>query len=342
MDFTFSDDQLLFRDAVRDLFAKECPPEAVRSAWESADGRVAGLWAKLAEMGVVGLTAPESAGGMGMNELDLVLLLEEAGRVALPEPLVAHTAVGLATLADVAPDHPLLASGAAGETVLAVGIPPSGITKMVLGAEAADGIIVRSGSELHLLEVESPNEAASFELSAATSMDESRRMSSISWTPSADTLLTDDPAMVDRAFARGALATSAMCVGLAQQLLDMTVEYVKEREQFGKPVGVNQAVKHHCSNMGLAIEFARPLVYQAAWALSTDADGAVRDVSGAKVLASDAADLAARLSLQCHGAIGYTVEYDLQLWLKRAWALSAEWGSASLHRQSVARSLAAS
>ncbi len=332
MDFTFTDDQLLFRDAVRDLFANECPPEAVRSAWESADGRVPGLWAKLAEMGVVGLTAPESSGGLGMNELDLVLLLEEAGRVALPEPLVAHTAVGLATLADVSPDHPLLASGAAGETVLSAGIPSSGTTSMVLGAEAADGVIVRSVDELHLLQ------AGEFELSAVSSMDESRRMSSMAWTQSPVTLLSDDPAMVDRAFARGALATAAMCVGLAQQMLDMTVEYVKEREQFGKPVGVNQAVKHHCSNMGLAIEFARPLVYQAAWSMSAASDQAVRDVSAAKVLASDAADLCARLSLQCHGAIGYTVEYDLQLWLKRAWALSAEWGSAALHRQWVARS----
>jgi len=128
-------------------------------------------------------------------------------------------------------------------------------------------------------------------------------------------------------------------VGLGQQMLDMTVAYVSEREQFGKPVGVNQAVKHHCSNMGLALEFARPLVYQAAWAMATDSPSAARDVSAAKVLASDAADLAARLSLQCHGAIGYTVEYDLQLWLKRAWALSAAWGSAATHRRLVAESL---
>ena len=329
MDFSFTDDQLLFRDAVRDLLSNECSPEAVRAAWESDDGRVAGLWNRLAEMGVVGLTAPEASGGMGMNDLDLVLILEEAGRVALPEPLVDHTAVALATIAEVAPDHPLLASAATGESVIAVGL---GEWRHVLGAANADALLLQSGDELHVV-----SDPAS--VTALSSIDESRRLASVEWTPSADTLVSSDPAVAQRAFDRGALGSAAMCVGIAQQLLDMTVEYVAEREQFGKPVGVNQAVKHHCSNMGLAIEFARPLVYQAAWSLSEGSADASRDVSAAKVLASDAADTAARLALQCHGAIGYTVEYDLQLWLKRAWALSASWGSASQHRRQVSAAL---
>ncbi len=329
MDFSFTDDQLLFRDAVRDLLSNECPPDAVRAAWESDDGRVAGLWTRLAEMGVVGLTAPEASGGLGMNDLDLVLLLEEAGRVALPEPLVDHTAVALATIAEVAPDHELVAAAAAGEAVIAVGL---GEWRHVLGAASADALLLQSGDELHVV-----TEPSS--VSALSSIDESRRLASVEWSPSADTLISSDPADAQRAFDRGALGSAAMCVGIAQQLLDMTVEYVAEREQFGKPVGVNQAVKHHCSNMGLAIEFARPLVYQAAWSLAAGTPDASRDVSAAKALASDAADTAARLALQCHGAIGYTVEYDLQLWLKRAWALSASWGSASHHRRAVAAAL---
>ncbi len=333
MDFTFSDDQLLFRDAVRDLLANECSPDAVRTAWESPDGRVPGLWAKLAEMGVVGLTAPESAGGLGMSQLDLVLLHEEAGKVALPEPLGDHTAVALATLADIAPDHELVAQAAAGEATIAVGF---GDLSAVLGASAADALLLQSGDALHLID---PGDA---QIEPFTSVDESRRMASVSFSPSDSTRISDDADVVSRAYDCGVLAAAATCIGLAQQMLDMTVEYVAEREQFGKPVGVNQAVKHHCSNMGLAIEFARPLVYQAAWSLSTDSVGRgeqSRDVSAAKVLASDAADLAARLSLQCHGAIGYTVEYDLQLWLKRAWALSAAWGSAAFHRTRVADAL---
>ena len=98
MDFSFSDDQIMFQEAVRDLLANECPPEVVRAAWENDTGRSDGLWGALAEMGVVGMTAPESAGGLGMDETDLVLLLEEAGRAALPE--LEHTAVGIPTLAE--------------------------------------------------------------------------------------------------------------------------------------------------------------------------------------------------------------------------------------------------
>ena len=110
-------------------------------------------------------------------------------------------------------------------------------------------------------------------------------------------------------------------------------------DQFGSPVGVNQAVKHHLADVGKAIEFARPMVYRAGWSLSAGAPDAVEATSMAKALASDAVDLACRSSLQCHGAIAYTVEYDLQLWLKRGWAMAAAWGTAAYHRDMVARAL---
>ena len=142
---------------------------------------------------------------------------------------------------------------------------------------------------------------------------------------------------------------------LVQRLLDLTVEYVSEREQFGRPVGANQAVKHHCSNVAIALEFARPLVHVAAWTLATGRlpEGTVPPApdprsaplaasvaaSMAKAAVSDALDLACRSALQCHGAIGYTIEYDLQLWLKRGWALSASWGDARYHRRRIAAGL---
>jgi len=116
----------------------------------------------------------------------------------------------------------------------------------------------------------------------------------------------------------------------------MTVEYVKERHQFGVPVGSFQAVKHHLANVALRLEFARPVVMGAAWSLSVDAPPASRDASMAKALASDAARFAARIALQCHGAIGYTREHDLHLYLSRVWALAAAWGDAASHRRRVA------
>ncbi len=154
-----------------------------------------------------------------------------------------------------------------------------------------------------------------------------------------------DPATVDLAWHRGVLGASAELVGLARRMLDLTTAYVSERRQFGVPVGSFQAVKHHLADVALAVEFAAPVVASAAAMLAVSGragrlpDPVRAEVSAAKVLASDAARLAARHAIQCHGAIGYTTEYDLHLFAKRAWALAASWGSADDHRQAIAAAL---
>ena len=133
-------------------------------------------------------------------------------------------------------------------------------------------------------------------------------------------------AAVELALDRGALGTAAFLVGLGQAMLDLTVGYVVERKQFGVAVGSFQAVKHHLADAALALEFARPAVHRAAWSVAHDAPTRARDVSMAKAMASDAAELVGRKALQCHGAIGYTVEADLHLFLKRTWALARSLG----------------
>ena len=138
---------------------------------------------------------------------------------------------------------------------------------------------------------------------------------------------------------RGALGTAAFLVGLGQAMLDLTVGYVKERQQFGVPIGSFQAVKHHLADAALALEFARPAVLRAAWSVAHAAPTRARDVSMAKAMASDAAELVGRKALQCHGAIGYTVEADLHLHLKRAWALARAWGDTAFHTDRVAAAL---
>ena len=208
-----------------------------------------------------------------------------------------------------------------------------GLSGYVLGANLADLLVLRNGSELHAVQ------ASTVPLTRHESVDETRRLYSVEWTPSSDSLITRDPAVVSLVESRAAVAAAAQCVGIAQQLLDLTVEYVQERKQFGKPVGVNQAVKHHLANTGKAVEFARPMVHRSAWALSNNSDDAATAAAMAKMLASKAVDLACRTSLQCHGAIAYTVEYDLQLWMKRGWALAAAWGDLTTHRNAVATSL---
>jgi alkylation response protein AidB-like acyl-CoA dehydrogenase len=131
------------------------------------------------------------------------------------------------------------------------------------------------------------------------------------------------------------LGAAAQRVGLARRMIDMTVEYSGQRYQFGAPIGSFQAVKHHLADARIALEFARPLVYRGAWALSHDDPLASMHASMAKATASDAAMLASRKALQCHGAMGYSYEYDLHLFAKRAWALAADWGDATWHRSRV-------
>ncbi len=333
MDFGFSDDQELFRSTVRQLLADRCPPSVVRDAWTDPSGAASPVWGPLAEMGVVGLLAPESAGGLGMDEVDLVLLLEETGRAAVPDPLVEHTAVAIPTLRDLGGPDDLLAAAARGERFVGVGL--AGATH-VLAAERADALILQHRDELHLVTSDR------FEATPVASVDRSRRLAAVEWEPGRDSrLAAGEPAarVAGAALDRGAVGSAAQLVGLARAMIEATVAYVTEREQFGRPVGSYQAVKHHLANALLAVEFAAPLVYAAAWAVANDADDRSLDVSIAKSTASDAATTAARCALQCHGAIGYTVEHDLHMWMKRAWALAAAWGHAQWHRERVSHRL---
>jgi alkylation response protein AidB-like acyl-CoA dehydrogenase len=342
--FAFSDDQLLFRDTVRAFLAKECPPEAVRAAWTDERGRVPGLWAGLAEMGVVGLTVPEAHGGLGLGELDLVLLLEECGRAAAPEPLVETTAVVAPLLASLASLGSLesqegsavgawLDGIAAGTFVATVVVGPASIDTagVVPFAEEADLLVVAGGDRVVAIAGDD------LELVPERSVDGSRRLFTVDAHPSSEIVLAAAaPEVVNAAFDRGALGAAAQLLGLADRMLEITVEYVKEREQFGVPIGSFQAIKHHLADALLALEFARPVVYRAAYAMEHQLPSASRDVSMAKCYASDAASTVARKALQCHGAIGYTVEHDLHLWMKRVWALAAAWGDAAHHRARVA------
>jgi alkylation response protein AidB-like acyl-CoA dehydrogenase len=296
MRFAFTDDQLTFRDGLRDLLEKECTPAHVRDAWKNETGRVPGLWDQLVKMGVVGLLAPESAGGLGLTFVDLVLLLEETGRHAVPEPIVETAAFGV----------PLL--GTADRVVAAA-------HELVPWADTSDVIYTQAGRF----------DPAHAQLVPHASVDGARRLFEVR----GDATPVDDGGAFDRA----AVGTAAQQCGLADRMLEMTADYVRERRQFGVPVGSFQAVKHHLANARIALEFARPLVYRAAVTLDPV------HVSMAKVKADQAALVTARAALQCHGAIGYTTEYDLHLYMKRAWALARSWADARWHRARVARAV---
>ncbi len=353
MRFAFTDQQTEFRDAVRQVLAKECTADDLRAAYQAPRAR-SPRWTVLSEMGVVGLSVPEEHGGLGLGLLDLVLLLEESGRVALPEPLVESTALAAPLLDELGGGAAWLEGIGSGSVAAAVAEPsappsagPSAGTRPVAGADGADLLILFApgddsgngdGPEVHLVGSDQVT------VTPVPSLDPTRRLGVPTWTPTPDTRLASGAAAdsaIRRTQDRAAVATAAQLLGLSERMITMAAEYAKARHQFGKPIGSFQAVKHLLAGAQVKLEFARPVVYAAAWSLDEGERTGSRSASTAKAYASDAATEAARVALQVHGAIGYTWECDLHLFLKRAWALAEAWGSAADHRQRVLDSLTA-
>jgi alkylation response protein AidB-like acyl-CoA dehydrogenase len=341
MRFALTDDQAALRDAVRDLLTRECPPAVVREAWDggAAAPRVAAAWSKLAAMGVLGAAVPEEAGGLGLGACDVVPLLEEAGRVALPLPIV-ETAFVAAPLLAAAGDDDAVERIVAGDLLVACAldgaaeVPWAGDAGLVLVAERPGGPVARIAPST------SADGVARFggALTPGASIDGARHLGLLADDAATAPLDAPDEACL-AAWQRGALGTAAQLVGLSRALLAMTVTYAEERRQFGVPIGTFQAVKHHLANALLGVEFAAPAVLRAAWSLDTGAATADRDVAMAKALASDAAERVAATALQAHGAIAYTTEYHLHLFAKRVWASSRTWGGAEWQRARVAAAL---
>lgn len=302
MRFSLGPDRTEFAAAVRRALADGCPPAVVRAAWDDRplDRTV---WQTLVDMGT---TDPE------LDWVTRVAVAEEIGRAALPHPWVETAFVAAPVLGGD------LGGRMASTDLGTPGLVPAGFD--------ADVLLLQGDSGLQAVE------PGRVELSRVATVDGSRGMARLGDLPSGPLVDEVDPP----AAVAGALGTAAVLVGLGQHLLDVTVAYVCQRHQFGQPVGGFQAVKHHLADAAKDLTFARPMVWRAAHGLDTGSPDAARDVSAAKALASDAAGLTADVALQCHGAIGYTVEHDLHLWLKRVWALSRAWGDAAHHRGLVA------
>lgn len=336
MRFAFTDDQKMLRDTVREVLQRECAPEIVRGAWEGRTDGVRAAWDTLATTGVIGMTASEEAGGMGISELDLLLPLEETGYAAMPGPIVDTVAVGIPLLeaagTDAQKEH-WLGPAAAGELRIVVSFEGRDI---VPHAASADILIAERGGAAYCVPI---NEIS---VQPERSVDRVRELGRVSFEPSPRHRMRDDVTTVDLfalARERAALGTAAQLVGLSRRMLDMAVRYAKDREQFGKPIGAQQAIKHRLANALIEQEFARPTVYRAGWSMSTGARDAEVDVSLAKIYAGQAAKFVAKEALQVHGAIGYTIECDLHMWMKRAWALAAAHGDAAFHRERIGRNI---
>lgn len=333
MDFRFTAEQLEFRDTVANFLAKECTPEHLRKLLKADVRHSDERWKGLAEMGLTSFFVPEDRGGLGLKAVDFVLIAEACGLYALPESLVEQTMVGVPLFANCPPSeahNEILSMFASGDAKLAMPVPG---TAMFIDADIASAVVL-SDSRGCVMAV--PREG--YDVTPVESIDPFRRLFNV--TIKSDALQVADEALGStlwmHAMEHGTLAAAAQLVGLAQGMINMAVSYAKERKQFGQAIGSFQAVKHHLATAQVAIEFARPAVYKAAYAVTHDIGRAQAATSHAKIAAGDAAMQASKIAIQVHGAMGYTFEVDLHLWMKRAWALIGAIGDRNFHMDRVA------
>jgi len=315
MRFELTSEQEDFAQTLDKLLSGADTVAAARAWAEGDSGPGLEIWRRLADLGVTTLLVPDSDGGTGATPVELAVAFEALGRHAVPGPWVESVA--------------LLPS--ASEHLISVAAPPH--TPYALDADVADATYVLADDGVRLASVGD----------LVRSVDPTRRLFAV--TPG-------DPAEVEApegAFDLAVLATAAQLLGCGERLLADTVDYAKQRRQFGREIGSYQAIKHALADVRIALDFARPLVLGAAVEGSCASEGAPahsqtnnpfpRDVSAAKVAAGDAAYLASRVALQVHGAIGYTREYDLSLWITKVRALVGAWGTPAFHRTRVLESL---
>ncbi|OBJ30371.1 acyl-CoA dehydrogenase family protein [Mycolicibacter heraklionensis] len=317
MKFDLDQEQRDFAASIDAALGAADVPGAVR-AWSQGDAeRGRQVWNQLAELGVTALAVPEEFDGIGAHPVDLVLAIEALGRWCVPGPVVESIAVAPILLAG-SPDAGSQLSGlAAGELIATVALPPH--TPRALDAQAADVVLLAENGQAGTAQAGTRH----------ASVDPSRGVFDV--TATGDCWNADTA----RAYEMGALATAAQLIGAGQAMLNTAVDYAKQRTQFGRVIGGYQAIKHKLADVHIALELARPLVYGAALSFADNSADTARDVSAAKVAASDAALLAAHSALQTHGAIGFTSECDLSLWLLRVQALRPAWGDATAHRRRV-------
>lgn len=321
MRFAPTDDQNAFVETLDALLAKSDTPGVIR-AWAQGDhGPGLRLWRRLAELGVTGLLVPEEYDGLALSPVELVLAMEQLGRHAVPGPWVES----LALVPALVWDGDVLRAVAGGEIASAA---VDTMSPYALDGDVAAHLFWLDDAGLH------PATAGDLH----RSVDPARRLTEVTaGSPAEPPSSPAEPVEAHRALDLAALACAAQLVGLGEAMLDRTVDYARARRQFGREIGSYQALKHRLADVRIALDFARPLVWVAA--LSVDSPDRARDVSAAKVASAEAAWTSARAALQVHGAVGYTAELDLSLWLLKTRALVAAWGTTAYHRGRVLAAL---
>lgn len=353
MQFGLSESQESLKNSAREFFTGECPSPEMRRLMETDTAYDSALWSKLTEQGYTGIIFPEEYGGIALGKVELILLMEEAGRALLPGPFFSTVVLAGSVLEAVGtPAHKknFLAPICRGEVRSTVAIVeanatwnPQGIQLtanngklsgekiFVSDAAVADFILVVARNGVFVVD----SKARGLRISAMSAMDLTRKLYVLEFsnTPAEE---IGGRTNLPRAFDIATAALAAELVGGMQRTLDITVEYAKTRKQFGKPIGTFQAVQHQCADMYLETESSRSAVYYAGWALGENSPDAAAAVSIAKMYASDAARTVGNRGIQIHGGMGFTWENDLHLYYRRAKASETAFGDATFHRERIA------
>jgi len=371
MDFGFNEEQELLRNSVADFCARECGHKFLFEMWEDGLGYSREMWRKMAELGWLGLLVDEEYGGMGLGFVELAVILEEMGKSLLPSPYLSTVVLFGQCVTIGASDelkNKLLPKIAGGELIgtMALIEESGGLEEqdIKLEAKADGGAYVLDGVKLM---VPDAHAAGAMVVVARTEggvtlfvVDAGARGVTIKPMPTMDMLrrvgeVTFDSVAVDKSRVLGEVGegwqivesiTRAACaalsvemVGVAQHALDLSVDYAKARHQFGKPIGTFQAIKHKCAQMLLQLETARSAAYYAAWSAGEDSPDAALASSVAKAWCGDACKTVCADAIQVHGGIGFTWEFPLHMYFKRAQSADAWFGNASRHRELIARRL---
>jgi alkylation response protein AidB-like acyl-CoA dehydrogenase len=327
MDLTLSADQEAVRDAIRDVLREQASSARLRDVMQSPDGFDARLWATAAELGWLGLSLPEAAGGAGYGLPEAMILFTELGRSLAPGPWLGTVLAAEEGTQAVLAGRERVALVDDPRDALGTGPVVSGEASGVVDAAGATAFLVLGSGEVRWVS------GAGAVVAASHCIDPTRRMARVRFERAEAQVLSGG---AERARARGTVLAAAEAAGVAERAVEMSVEYAKVREQFGRPIGSFQAIKHRCADMAVRAEVARSAVTYAAVALDEGAEDAALWVHVAKSLATEAAIANATDSIQNHGGIGYTWEADPHLYLKRARLLEHVFGTRTEHLDAIA------
>jgi alkylation response protein AidB-like acyl-CoA dehydrogenase len=357
MDFGLSEEQTLLQGTIRRYLDTECPTTRVRTIMESATGHDPALWRGLAELGVTGLLVPDAHGGMGLELLDAALAAEVLGWCCAPGPFLGSTMATVALVESGNADAqarwlPGVASGeslitfALGERIgewdaanlqtTANGGRLAGEKPLVPYADVADAMVVAGrdadGPGLWVVERGAPG----LSITSLKVFDMTRRVSLVAFDGTPATKVASGRAAIDRARDAGLVLIAADAFGGAARCIDMTAKYALTREQFGQPIGAFQGVKHQLADLACDLEPTRALWWYAAHAFDHLQDRSQRHAALTKAHLTDLYDRVTRYAIELHGGIGFTWEFDLHLWWRRALFDRAFLGEAGHHRARAA------